>query len=32
VTAILIALPLGVTTAVFVREVAPDWLEKFSSR
>lgn len=25
VTAILIALPLGVTTAVFVREVAPDW-------
>jgi phosphate transport system permease protein len=25
VVAILIALPLGVTTAVFVREVAPDW-------
>jgi len=25
VTAILIALPLGVATAVFVREVAPDW-------
>ncbi len=24
-TAILIALPLGVATAVFVREVAPDW-------
>lgn len=25
VTAIMIALPLGVATAVFVREVAPDW-------
>lgn len=25
IAAILIALPLGVTTAVFVREVAPDW-------
>ena len=25
VTAILIALPLGITSAVFVREVAPDW-------
>lgn len=25
VTAIIIALPLGVATAVFVREVAPDW-------
>jgi phosphate transport system permease protein len=25
VTAILIAIPLGVTTAVFVREVAPNW-------
>jgi phosphate transport system permease protein len=25
VTSILIALPLGVSTAVFVREVAPDW-------
>lgn len=29
VTAIVIALPLGVATAVFVREVAPDWTREF---
>ncbi len=29
VTAIVIALPLGVTTAVFVREVAPNWAREF---
>lgn len=29
VTAIVIALPLGVATAVFVREVAPDWTRDF---
>lgn len=29
VTAIVIALPLGVATAVFVREVAPDWTRHF---
>ena len=29
VTAIAIALPLGVATAVFVREVAPDWTREF---
>lgn len=29
VAAILMALPLGVTTAVFVREVAPDWTREF---
>lgn len=28
VTAILIALPLGVGTAVFVREIAPDWVRE----
>ncbi|NLI81939.1 MAG: phosphate ABC transporter permease subunit PstC [Deltaproteobacteria bacterium] len=28
VTAILIALPLGVATAVFVRELAPDWVRE----
>ncbi len=28
-TAIAIALPLGVATAVFVREVAPDWTREF---
>jgi phosphate transport system permease protein len=29
VTAIVIALPLGVATAVFVREIAPDWAREF---
>jgi phosphate transport system permease protein len=29
ITAIVIALPLGVATAVFVREVAPDWTRDF---
>ncbi|MEN6439187.1 MAG: phosphate ABC transporter permease subunit PstC [Syntrophobacter sp.] len=29
IAAILMALPLGVTTAVFVREVAPDWTREF---
>ncbi len=29
VTAIVVALPLGVATAVFVREVAPDWTREF---
>ena len=29
VTAIIIALPLGLATAVFVREVAPSWAREF---
>jgi ABC-type phosphate transport system permease subunit len=29
ITAIVIALPLGVATAVFVREVAPNWARAF---